>query len=87
LAATDSFDPDSSYSSVSTELQTTNNEWKMTVSYAESTPQWLILAVFGSCLVSLLIGYLLFVILNQRLRHKIQIDEQNQALLDAARQR
>eukprot|EP00339_Tiarina_fusa_P009229 CAMPEP_0117013890 /NCGR_PEP_ID=MMETSP0472-20121206/11378_1 /TAXON_ID=693140 ORGANISM="Tiarina fusus, Strain LIS" /NCGR_SAMPLE_ID=MMETSP0472 /ASSEMBLY_ACC=CAM_ASM_000603 /LENGTH=840 /DNA_ID=CAMNT_0004717327 /DNA_START=144 /DNA_END=2667 /DNA_ORIENTATION=- len=86
LAETDDFDPDALYKSVSTELQTTNNEWKMTVCYADSTPQWLILAVAASCLVSVLIGSLLFVILNQRLRHKLQIDQQNQALLDAARQ-
>jgi hypothetical protein len=87
LAETDGFDPDISYKFVSTELQTTNNKWKMTVSYGETTPQWLVIAVAASCIVAfLVIGYLFSVILNQNLRHKRQIDQQNQTLLDAARQ-
>jgi sensor domain CHASE-containing protein len=70
LAETPTFREKSSWRKVSTSLETTNNEWVMTVSYDETPVHRTIGMVIGSCVImAFLIAGLVYTVLSQKHEH------------------
>lgn len=70
LAETPKFHERHKYRKVSTSLETTNNEWFMTVSYNDDQIDQTIGLVIGSCVVvAFLISYLIYTVLSQKHEH------------------
>jgi signal transduction histidine kinase len=71
---------------VTTALDTTNNEWIMTVGYNfESLPTWKVAAATATVLVSLCITVLVYTILMQKQIHSELIAEKSALLVESAR--
>ena len=67
-------------------LQTTNNEWEMTVAYScETLPLWYPLCISGVVLLTFLISLLVYTILAQKQIHKANLAEKNYSLIQNAK--
>jgi signal transduction histidine kinase/CheY-like chemotaxis protein len=67
-------------------LQTTNNEWEMTVAYGcEFLPLWFPLCVTGTLLLAFFISFLVYTLLTQTLIHKQDLAEKNHTLIQNAK--
>jgi signal transduction histidine kinase/CheY-like chemotaxis protein len=71
---------------VSTGLETTNNEWEITVAYrVDDTEQWKVGAIFATITVSFCISILVYVVLLQKQIHTDLVAEQSALLVEASR--
>eukprot|EP00977_Amphora_coffeiformis_P019075 scaffold6899_cov183-Amphora_coffeaeformis.AAC.8 len=68
------------WSTVTAALETTNNEWKMTVGYRVHRDKGRIMAVVAVAIVSSLLGILLYIVLAQKQEHA-DVQEEQAALL------
>jgi signal transduction histidine kinase/CheY-like chemotaxis protein len=70
---------------VTAALQTTDNEWEMTVAYGNEFPLWFPLGVLGTVLLAFFISFLVYTLLTQTLIYKKDLAEKNYTLIQNAR--
>ncbi|KAL3913006.1 MAG: hypothetical protein SGILL_006662 [Bacillariaceae sp.] len=72
---------------VNTALETTNNEWEMTIAYCTCSAclDWFPWAITATVLVSLFISGLVYTIFMQKQRHSDAIEEKSRQMIEAAK--
>lgn len=75
---------DPGWNTITVALETTNNEWEMTVGYSESRSKGHIMAVIAVVIVSAILGAALYIVLAQKQEHANVQEEQAARLVEAA---
>ncbi|KAL3939908.1 MAG: hypothetical protein SGARI_001197 [Bacillariaceae sp.] len=74
-------------STVTTALETTNNEWEMTIAYctSNSCTSWFPWAITATVFVSLFISCMVYTIFMQKQQHSDAIEEKSRQMIEAAK--